>query len=237
MIYIRRDWGIIPDKVLAVAQRAKEALEQLPEAERADYIKKKSHIWKSFKKYLKKMSYGKCWYSESLDAQSFFDVDHFRPKLEAKRDKGTSDDGYPWLAFDRDNFRFSAARSNRLNKNEKTDETEGKGSWFPLCDEEVVACWDNRCEINERPILLDPINDTDVALLQVSSDGRMEKSRICVGTNKMRVERSVKLYGLNLPDLVEARKRVMRKIASEYEKFSDDLAFADEDDEAAALTT
>ena len=31
------------------------------------------------------MSYGKCWYSEAPDPQSFLDVDHYRPKLEAKR--------------------------------------------------------------------------------------------------------------------------------------------------------
>src|SRR4029434_1678748 len=43
------------------------------------------------------MSYGKCWYSESLDPQSFFDVDHYRPKLEARRSNDVTYPGYEWL--------------------------------------------------------------------------------------------------------------------------------------------
>ena len=54
------------------------------------------------------MSYGKCWYSESLDPQSFFDVDHYRPKLEARRSDDVTDPGYAWLAFS-ENFRLSGA--------------------------------------------------------------------------------------------------------------------------------
>ena len=85
MIFIRRDVSLIPASVIAVAQRAQIKLEQLPEDERQSFIKKKSHIWRGFSKYLAKMSYGKCWYSEAKDAGANFDVDHFRPKAEAKR--------------------------------------------------------------------------------------------------------------------------------------------------------
>lgn len=47
------------------------------------------------------MSYGKCWYSEAKDAGANFDVDHFRPKAEAKRAENLVDvEGYAWLAFD-----------------------------------------------------------------------------------------------------------------------------------------
>jgi hypothetical protein len=74
-------------------------LEALPEAQRCDFIKKKSHIWRAFARYLARMSYGKCWYSETRDPQSFFDVDHFRPKAEAIRSETVKDDGYPWLHF------------------------------------------------------------------------------------------------------------------------------------------
>ena len=134
MIYVRRDPTLIPEKVLKVAERAQRQLEALPPDERSVFIKKKSHIWRAFARYLAKMSYGKCWYSESNDPQSFFDVDHFRPKAEATRGDGSKDDGYPWLAFSWENFRYSAQRSNRLSTDEDTEVVVGKGSWFPLMD-------------------------------------------------------------------------------------------------------
>jgi hypothetical protein len=41
-------------------------------------------VRRAFAHYLSKMSYGKGGYSESLDPQSFFDVDHYRPKPEVE---------------------------------------------------------------------------------------------------------------------------------------------------------
>jgi hypothetical protein len=212
LIYVRRDPALIPEAVLKIAERAQANLEALPAADRAAFIKKKSHIWRRFGRYLAKMSYGKCWYSESLDPQSFFDVDHFRPKGEAIRTDTEKDEGYPWLAFSWDNFRYSAQRSNRLSKDEATDALSGKGSWFPLVEGSQKACWDNRCEADERPILLDPTVRGDADLTDVKADGRMDRSRTCVGLARARVTRSIELYGLNLPKLVGARKDVMRGI-------------------------
>ena len=40
----------------------------------------------------------------------------------------------------------------------------------------------------------------------------MGPSRICIGSARLRVERSIELYGLNLPHLKEARLRVMREV-------------------------
>lgn len=158
------------------------------------------------------MSYGKCWYSESLDPQSFFDVDHYRPKLEARRADKVVDPGYQWLAFSWDNFRYCAQRSNRVSKNEETDSNEGKGNWFPLLEGSPKACWENRCEGTEKALLLDPINKADVQLIDVMADGRIGPSPTCIGSNVIRVERSIELYGLNLPRLKAARLRVMRDV-------------------------
>ena len=94
MIYVKRDPALIPENVLKVAERAQQKLEELPPNGRVAFIKSKSHIWRAFARYLSKMSYGKCWYSESDDPQSFFDVDHFRPKNEAIRSENEKDDGY-----------------------------------------------------------------------------------------------------------------------------------------------
>jgi hypothetical protein len=213
MIYVRRNSSLIPEKLLKVAARAQQKLEALPADERPAFIKKKAHVWRAFARYLLKMSYGKCWYSESLDPQSFFDVDHYRPKLEARRSDDVTDPGYEWLAFSWENFRLSAQRSNRVSKNEETDENEGKGNWFPLLETSPKACWENRCEDTEQPVLLDPVKKADVRLIDVQDDGRMGPSRICIGSARLRVERSIELYGLNLPGLKAARLKVMREVS------------------------
>lgn len=211
---------MIPDKVLKVAERAQQKLESIPEPERKKFIEKKSHVWRAFARYLAKMSYGKCWYSESNDPQSFFDIDHFRPKKEAKRSELENDDGYPWLAFSWENFRYSAGRSNRLSTDEETEQVVGKGSWFPLLQGSVKADWNNRCEEYEKVLLLDPTVRTDVDLIEINSVGRACASFACVGQTKSdRVIRSIEIYGLNLGNLVTARKRVIREINDNYNNF------------------
>ena len=132
--------------------------------------------------------------------------------MEARRSDSVVDPGYEWLAFSWDNFRYSAQRSNRFSKNEETDENEGKGNWFPLLDGSPKACWENRCEGTEKPLLLDPVDHGDVQLIDVLDDGRMGPSATCFGTGFTRVEQSIKLYGLNLPALQAARRRLMREI-------------------------
>ncbi len=221
MIYVRRDSSLIPEKLLKVAERAQQKLEALPADARPAFIKKKAHVWGAFRRYLSQMSYGKCWYSESLDPQSFFDVDHYRPKLEARRSDDVTDSGYAWLAFSWENFRLSAQRSNRVSKNEETDENEGKGNWFPLLETSPKACWENRCEATEQPVLLDPVKRVDVRLIDVQDDGRMGPSRICIGSARLRIARSIELYGLNLPGLKAARLRVMREVIALFSALSD----------------
>jgi hypothetical protein len=83
MIYIKRDASLIPEKVLKVAERAQIEIEALSFDERVSFIKKKSHIWRAFSRYLRAMSHNKCWYSEALEVQSCLHVVHFRPKLGA----------------------------------------------------------------------------------------------------------------------------------------------------------
>lgn len=216
MIYVRRDPSLIPNKVLRVAERAQKKLEGLPEAQRSAFIKKKSHVWRAFARYLATMSYGKCWYSESLDPQSFLDVDHFRPKGEALRSETEKDGGYPWLAFSWENFRYAAQRSNRQSKNEDTGVVAGKSSSFPLLDGSPKASWGNRCEVHERPVLLDPTVRVDIDLIDVNDEGMMCPSPVCIGSRKERVRQSIERYGLNLPRLVAARKRTMREIVGLY---------------------
>jgi hypothetical protein len=224
VIYVNRYVGLIPQEVLDAAVEAQRQLEALPADQRAAFIRHNSNVWRAFKAYLSEMSYGKCWYSECPEVQSFLDVDHYRPKLEAKRSEIECDPGYDWLAFSWENFRLAAQRSNRRSTNEETQATEGKGSWFPLLDGSPRASWAHRCECDEIPVLLDPTVRRDVDLIDVNAEGRMSSSITCIGSGRTRVECSIELYGLNLPKLTEARKRVMRDIIELHTILMDNIA-------------
>ena len=219
MIYVRQDHTLFPNDLLVRAKAAQQELEALPTEARKDFIKKKAGLWREFGAYLARMSYGKCWYSESPDPQSFFDVDHYRPKGRARRSENEVDDGYPWLAFSWENFRLSAGRSNRLNVDEEAEDTVGKGDWFPLLEGSCKAHWGDRCENKEKPVLLDPVCRDDVAMLDFGpEDGLAVPSWTCIGeVRQKRVKVSIERYGLNRVALVEARKAVIRSVAESYQ--------------------
>ena len=214
MIYVKRDPNLVPVWLLSAAEKAQEKLNAIGDPEeRKEFIESKSRLWRRFGRYLKQMSYGKCWYSESDCVQSFADVDHFRPKKAARRSDIESDEGYPWLAFSWENFRYAAQRSNQLNTDEETDETVGKGSWFPLMPGSVKACWDDRCTPDEKPVLLDPAVKNDVRLTSIDGSGVLGPSDLCLGDyERWRVTESVRFLGLNLDGLVGARKRAMDSV-------------------------
>lgn len=236
MIYVRRDPALIPEKVLRVAERAQQTLEALPPEQRAAFIEKKAHVWRAFARHLAKMSYGKCWYSESDCVQSFVDVDHFRPKKQARRSATESDDGYPWLAFSWENFRLSAQRSNQINRDDETDASVGKGAWFPLMAGSQRATWGDRCIDAERPVLLDPTKLDDVRLVEVTATGKLGASRLCLGDyERTRVTESVRLLGLDLPGLVSARQRTMRLVQELVDQVQNVLVAADSGAEASAV--
>lgn len=236
MIFVRRDPALIPEKVPRVAERVQQALEALPPEERAAFIEKKAPVWRAFARYLAKMSYGKCWYSESDCVQSFKDVDHYRPKKQAKRSETESDDGYPWLAFSWDNFRLAAQRSNQINREDDSDPSVGKGAWFPLMQGSQRATWVDRCVDAERPVLLDPTKLEDVRLIEVTATGKMGASRLCLGDyERTRVTESVKLLGLDLPGLLGARQRTMRLVQELVDQVQNVLVAADSAAEASAM--
>jgi hypothetical protein len=89
--------------------------------ERNELIDANSQHWCVLKPWFEKLSFGKCWFSETNDKFSHYDVEHFRPKKRAKALDGTPRDGYWWLAFDYMNYRLIGNVGNRK-----------KGIWFPL---------------------------------------------------------------------------------------------------------
>jgi hypothetical protein len=116
--------------------------------------------WSDLKPWLFALSHGKCWFTEARDIASHQDVEHFRPKKEAKDLDGSTRDGYWWLAFEYSNFRAAGNVPNRK-----------KGGWFPLHKDSALSTFEARCEENETPYLLDPIRQTDVDLLAFDEEG------------------------------------------------------------------
>jgi len=214
VIFVKRDPKLIPERLLKAVEVAQKELEaKKTSEERKAYIESKARLWRRFNRYLKQMSYGKCWYSESDCIQSRTDIDHFRPKKEARRSATESDDGYPWLAFSWENFRYAAQLSNQLSTDEEADEVVGKGAWFPLMPGSPRATWDDRCINDERPLILDPVNKHDVRLIKIDDDGRIQPSKLCLGEyDRTRVTESIKYLGLNLDGLTGARKRAMEAV-------------------------
>ncbi len=169
-----------------------------------------SFHWTKLKPWLEAISHGKCWFTETKNCASHMDVEHFRPKKEAKNLDGTERDGYWWLAFDHTNYRFSGNVPNRK-----------KGGWFPLHEDSRCSCHNARCEESETPYLLDPISQTDVDLLAFDEQG----NAIPVpGTTDpwelARVEESIKRLKLNDHDaLPEARRAVWQEMTRAIDSF------------------
>jgi len=229
MIHVKQDESIIPKEVIKKAKMATADLERFSPEDRKDYIKKKGQIWRDFAPYLSQMSHGKCWYSESNDPQSFFDIDHFRPKLKSKRsEKQKNDSGYEWLAFNWRNFRYSAICSNRLSTNADTNKIDGKGSWFPLMADSPKSTWSQRVTRLEKAVLLDPVKKSDIVLIEAKLDGRMGPVSKINKLNKYRVDESCKCYGLNLPRIISARLRLIREIDELLDVLGDLLEISEE---------
>lgn len=108
----------------------------------------------------------KCWYSESPQIGTDFDVDHFWPKGRVKNLNGdivTNADGphtgYWWKAFDVSNYRYSCIYSNRGRGG------GGKVDYFPV-DNEDYRAWTKNCDCDyANRVILDPCDIEDVKLL------------------------------------------------------------------------
>lgn len=157
-------------------------------------VNDQSAVWRELKDALAGCSDDKCWYCEIKQERSDNAVDHFRPKSL-----------YPWLAFEKANFRYSCTYCNSKRKNPETGDTEGKGNEFPLLDETPRATALGE-ETNESPVLLDPCRAQDPGLLDFYDDGRPCAKHKDHPVRKLRAETSIKLYHLDHPDLIEQRR-------------------------------
>jgi hypothetical protein len=172
-------------------------------AERNQFINSHSAHWGKLKPWLLKLSNGKCWFTDTTNNGSHYDVEHFRPKAEAKNLDGTVREGYWWLAFDYTNYRLAGGVPNTK-----------KGGWFALCDGSPYSTSVSRCEESEVPYLLDPVKASDPLLLAFDEEGNaipvpsLDNWSTEAGKwNKARAEESIKRYKLNDHDALPERRR------------------------------
>lgn len=204
MIYINIFSVKIPQKFINEGQKLTEELKKLKPDERKVFIEKHSAYWRKLKDYYSKVSHGKCWYTEAQGSASDYDMDHFRPKsdVEVLQDKTTNikttnkKGSYWWLAFDWQNYRYSATKPNKKKK-----------SYFPL-KEGTVAANDEESIKNECPVLIDPTNKDDISLITFDRIGNAcpacsEEDEASWGSIRAKI--SIRTYNLNYQKLVEAR--------------------------------
>ena len=202
---------MVPAKVLEELKEAAAVLDTIADNEsRKEFIRQNSDKWCAVREYLLTMSHGKCWYSESLESVSRYQVDHFRPHGRSKQAEKEYADGYSWLAFDADNFRLAGVLCNTVNR-EHSEETVGKGDWFPLVDPEKRATITNRDCAAETPILLDPTDPDDVNLIIFNDDGSPAPTPEIDDVSKMRVTVAIKCLGLDQSMLSKSRRMIWRE--------------------------
>ncbi len=205
------------------AEAAEQEVRDAAPEDKSTTIKSHSDLWRDVKPELKKVFYGKCWYTESPQAGTDVDVDHYRPKgriAEIKKN-GTDEPhpGYWWLAFKLENYRYSCIYANRRRRDVETGEMGGKADNFPLCNEDNRAwCLEDDC-FDEQPLLLDPCKQADVALLTFKDDGEA-MSRFAEAGHKRsfdRAEASIEYYNLNHSDFKKARVAIRDELTRHIE--------------------
>jgi hypothetical protein len=204
-------------------KRAKIALEsvsQKPDSEKATEVNSYRDVWASLKPELSKISHGKCWYTEALQAGTDTDVDHFRPKNSVrglkKSDTQEEHPGYWWKAFEAENYRFSCIVANRLRRDIETGIVGGKADEFPIWDESARAwCPDDDCD-KEQTLLIDPCIPAEVALITFAENGEATERYSKEDRPKLfeKAYKSIKLYHLNHSDFVNERIKIRDQIFS-----------------------
>lgn len=220
MIYVHRDWSKVPEEKLAQLKSLSEELEKITgKAERKAFIATNASAWSDVRGELEAMSFGKCWYTESRDPVSRNQTDHFRPHGRAKQAEGEFAEGYCWLAFDIENYRIVGVLANTLNR-EYSEETVGKGIWFPLADPATRATLENPDLGGETPLLLDPIEMEDVDKIAFNDNGEAHPAAHLDEATKEVVDSAIVRMGIRQDMLNQARRQKWRDCLRTIEKYT-----------------
>lgn len=158
---------------------------------------------------LGELSAAKCWYCEQREIRSDNPVDHFRPKGAVA--EAASHEGYWWLSFVWDNYRYSCTFCNSKRVDQATGISGGKADHFPLVSESQRAHTPVDDLDAELPLLLDPTNATDPTFLFFDDQGKAVPHPRTSGAGTVaeaRAKRSIELYNLNHTGIEEQRRRL-----------------------------
>jgi hypothetical protein len=250
MRHVNYDPGKIkyPDGWHERAEAARKSIKDASADTRSEKVKKYQPLWAELKPILAEVMRGKCWYTEApqAGAGTDTDVDHFRPKNAVKgvRKNDTNEEhpGYWWRALEPDNFRYSCIVANRPRRDIETGHVGGKVDEFPIWDEKTRA-WkpDDDCNA-EQPLLIDPCNPAEVALITFAENGeatarhnKSERPRYFA-----KADCSIKLYHLNHSEFVKARIGIRDKLVKYIEdarRYYKQLDDADANTEHAYMRT
>ncbi len=189
----------------------KMAAKKRPPKTRKKYIDDNgSTKWKPIKDRLTPLLGSKCWYTEAKIVGAPLVIDHYRPVCD-----------YWWLAFDAENYRVACPWANSSLQNPLYGCVGGKGDNFPLLPPAVRAKRKSQLP-SERPIILDPCNVADCALLAFQADGRPVLNPTFAGdaVAAQRVDQSKILLNLDHPEFNSTREQLCNDIADdvlEYE--------------------
>lgn len=157
-------------------------------------IDKNDKHWGKIKNELKRISYGKCWFSESRDVYSHYHVEHFRPKKRVINFDNSKRLGYWWLSFDYLNYRLCGSVGNSK-----------KGNYFAV--KRNIANLQTDPISDEVIYFLDPTNFRDCVLLTFDENGKAFSRN--TDTNSFDYERvnyTIERLDLNYTSLKTARK-------------------------------
>lgn len=198
----------LPDDWQAKADSLHAQLAAATNKDERSKILKENPIWQDLFVPLNNLSRGKCWYSEAKEIMSDKDVDHFRPKNEARNLDGVIREGYWWLAYDSENYRFSSIYSNRRRSDKFSDTKDAGGKWsyFPLFPDSYVATTKVRIA-DEDIMLLDPTDADDPCLLTFDASGEAIPNTDILRDIE-RVKASINLFHLDHTPLKEERQKV-----------------------------
>ena len=157
-----------------------------------------------------RMQHHKCCYCEMKIPQAFNDVEHYRPKARANRFPGsTQTHGYWWLAFNWDNLMYACPRCNRSNKNDR----------FPLSHGDTPLQAEQMPPGQENPLLLDPmsaINPMEHIQFVYTPIGSTIQWWARPRQNSQWGLESIKIFGLNAPELLELRSDHVQDVVQEW---------------------
>lgn len=184
------------------------------------------------KTVLWQMQHGKCCFCEQELESQHSDVEHFRPKAEAKRDGGVKDTGYWWLAYHFENLYFGCRVCNG-----------NKGSHFPLAPgARALVAEEDPAAVSEDALLLDPgIDDPERHLTYVWIPHRGYEIAPLNGSEQGK--KTKEILQLDRDDLSANRRKYYEKVLQPLlvrfataERLGDQQALAEIREDARKLT-